>query len=245
MNNTKQCKQCNVEFGRPYGYSAKQWEIRQFCSKSCKHLFNSLHLKPKQRRTKEYYKKFLVDATCTKCGIVRKVDKFRLAKNKTGLCHSCNGKTKRTHGMTGTRPHDIWAGMKIRCNNKNNNGYKWYGALGITYSPKWETFEGFWEDMKSTYADNLTLDRIDPKGNYCKENCRWVTMQIQGDNTKNSIYYTYKGEKLTIRQLSNKYNIPEPFLRGRMEHGWDVKEAIETPKLANQFAEYSKRKTVV
>ena len=36
--------------------------------------------------------------------------------------------------------------------------------------------------MKDGYADNLTLDRIDSNGNYCKDNCRWATPTEQQHN---------------------------------------------------------------
>ena len=93
--------------------------------------------------------------------------------------------------------------MKKRCCNKNTRQYHDYGGRGVTYDPKWETFEGFWEDMNVGYPDLLSLDRINPDGNYCIENCRWVTRDIQARNKRtysnnetgfaNIFLYTNKG----------------------------------------------------
>ena len=64
--------------------------------------------------------------------------------------------------------------MKARCNNPNNVSYRYYGGRGITYCDKWETFTGFWEDMKNSWKQDYTIDRIDSNKNYCKENCQWL-----------------------------------------------------------------------
>lgn len=81
------------------------------------------------------------------------------------------------------REYHSWNCMKNRCNNSNLKEYKNYGGRGITYDPKWETFEGFYEDMGER-PENTSLDRIDVNGNYCKENCRWATKEEQQRNQR-------------------------------------------------------------
>lgn len=65
--------------------------------------------------------------------------------------------------------------MKQRCTNPKTTNFEIYGGRGITYAAEWEDFQKFYEDMKEGFQDDLELDRIDVHGNYCKENCRWVT----------------------------------------------------------------------
>lgn len=86
-----------------------------------------------------------------------------------------------THGMSGTRFNLIWARMKQRCNNKDDD---LYGGRGITYDPRWEDFEEFYNDMYEGYQDNLSLDRINGNENYTKENCRWITTSEQARNRR-------------------------------------------------------------
>lgn len=100
------------------------------------------------------------------------------------------GKNNIKHGLRETRQYQIWSGMKSRCHNENSDVYLSYGARGISYDDKWETFGGFWEDMEEGYSDDLTLDRIDPNGDYNKENCRWVDKFLQAINKNTSINNT-------------------------------------------------------
>lgn len=57
--------------------------------------------------------------------------------------------------------YKAWDNMKQRV-KKNKN----YISRNIKYCNQWEIFEGFFNDMYSTYKDGLTLDRIDNNGDY-------------------------------------------------------------------------------
>lgn len=89
------------------------------------------------------------------------------------------------HGGRHTRLYTTWTNMKTRCLNKKTKAFQWYGALGVSICPEWMSFEGFrdWA-LSSGYRDDLTIDRIDPFGNYCPENCRWVPKSEQRANQR-------------------------------------------------------------
>lgn len=86
------------------------------------------------------------------------------------------------------RIYSIWHGMKSRCNYPKNKCYHHYGGRGISVCKEWdESFNTFanWA-LTNGYADNLSIDRIDVNGNYCPENCRWVTNAEQQRNKRKS-----------------------------------------------------------
>jgi len=127
------------------------------------------------------------------CGVEKSYLLNQLTSGKTKSCGCFNTSRITKHGLFNTRQYQCWADMKNRCDNKGHKYYDYYGGRGITYCKKWSTFEGFWEDMHSTYSDNLTINRRDNDGNYCKENCAWDTRAFQGHMRRK-----VKGTKLQI-----------------------------------------------
>jgi len=126
----------------------------------------------------ENRRKFLMQCDC---GSPPKSFLLSSFRNGTTLSCGCYNLEKGTsHGMHKTRQYQCWADMKTRCNNVKHKWYPSYGGRGITVCDKWNTFEGFWEDMQEGYSDNLTLNRRDNDKGYYKENCAWDTANFQG-----------------------------------------------------------------
>lgn len=122
--------------------------------------------------------------------------------------------------------------MRARCNKPNNTGWEKYGAKGIRVCDEWNnSFEPFKEwALQNGYSDNLTLDRIDPHGNYEPENCRWATQRVQQNNRSNNVFLTYKGETKRLLEWSEKTGISRSVLYDRYKRGWDANRIFEQPK---------------
>lgn len=138
-------------------------------------------------------------------------------------------KAHKKHGMAQTRQWRAWANMKARCNYAGNTEYRHYGGRGISYDPRWETFLGFWEDMKLTYSEGLSLERKDVNANYSKANCSWIPRGHQQRNKRNSRLITYKGETLCLSEWAERVGLKVHTLYRRIAIvGWPIEEALTT-----------------
>lgn len=137
------------------------------------------------------------------------------------------------HGLKNTRLYRIWLGMKDRCNNPNTSRYLDYGGRGITVCDEWnDDFKSFYDwSMSHGYSDILTIDRIDNDKGYSPDNCRWVTMLIQANNSRHNHNITYKGETHSLSDWSRILGLSFHLLSNRINrYGWSVENAFETPK---------------
>lgn len=167
------------------------------------------------------------------CGGEKIAKQHTLVTNKIKSCGCLRkreyGKSIQ-HGKSRTRLYHIHNGIKERCLNPNDQHYKDYGGRGIKVCNEWIGKEGFinffvWS-IENGYKENLTIDRIDVNGNYEPSNCRWTTQLEQARNTRNNVRYNINGEMLLIKEISEKYGIPESTLRGRTKRGLTMKQAI-------------------
>lgn len=149
-----------------------------------------------------------------------------------------------------TRLYAIFSGMKQRCYNPKNQRYRWYGAKGITICDEWMAEDGVFRFMEwalnNGYEEHLTIDRINEKGPYSPNNCRWITLNENASRAHPSKPHNCCGEKVRLAReqagLSQEQLAAKVQLQGhaltqkaisRIEAGSRVVPDYEIPLLAN------------
>lgn len=173
------------------------------------------------------------------CGIEKIVLGEALTSGRTISCGCAQkeiaSRFNQTHGKTNTRLYGVWCAMKRRCHNSNVPEYPRYGGRGISICEEWdrsfETFEA-WAMVNgydpSAERGKCTLDRIDNNGNYCPDNCRWVTQRDQMSNVSYNRLITYNGETHTLAEWAREYNIPYARLSQRINrYGYSLEESLK------------------
>lgn len=139
------------------------------------------------------------------CGNECVVLGYNLQSGHIRNCRECGFKAlsekRTTHGKRHEKIYYVWYDMIRRCEKETDKSYKNYGARGISVCEEWHDpckfFE--WAD-KSGYKHGLELDRIDVNGNYCPENCRWITSLENNNNRRNNVFISMNGEEHTISE---------------------------------------------
>jgi hypothetical protein len=106
--------------------------------------------------------------------------------------------------------------MMYRCYNPKNKGYKNYGALGIRVYEPWHDANIFIRDIESLLGKKelgMSLDRINPWGNYEPGNVRWATPKMQANNRRDpkahgaNVSKALKGKKRAPFTLEHREKI--------------------------------------
>lgn len=133
------------------------------------------------------------------------------------------------------RLYSIYNGIKKRCYSKNEPRYKDYGARGIEMCNSWlnptDGFDNFVEwSLSHGYSEDMSIDRINVDGNYEPTNCRWVSMNEQALNKRDTKWVDYKGEHIQLMVLCDRLGITYDTVHDRIyKRGWSVEDAIEKP----------------
>lgn len=182
----------------------------------------------KECKERDKYKKRIYECQCD-CGNITYVTGCNLRNGNTKSCGCLKHKGYTIkHGQSHTRLYYTWRNMKSRCYNKNNKRYKDWGGRGIVVCDEWlDNFQAFYSwSMSNGYKLGLTIDRIDNNKGYSPENCRWVDIKTQCNNTNRNVYLTYNGKTQTMKQWSEELNISYNTIICRHRKGWKDKECL-------------------
>lgn len=172
-----------VSKATPIGYRAR-WHCQCSCGK-----------------TKDVLEQNLLNGHVKSCGcLLSQASQTRMAKYNNSI-------NRENHGETNSRLYRIWAGMKARCYGKTSSSYPQYGLRGIKVCDDWKSsYISFkkWS-LNNGYSDSLTLDRINANGDYCPNNCRWVSMSVQEFNKRTTSRNTSGCVGVSFNSRQNKW----------------------------------------
>lgn len=182
----------------------------------------------------QHQAQWLCECSCSEHNRIKAIGS-NLNRGNTSSCGCLYKETRRTinktHGDSRRkRLYTIWANMKSRCFNKNNDDYETYGGRGITVCEEWkEDYVEFKEwALNNGYNNSLTIDRINVDKNYNPSNCRWVNMVTQENNRTNNHMLDLNGESHTVQEWSRITGINANTLYTRLSRGWSIEKALTT-----------------
>lgn len=119
--------------------------------------------------------------------------------------------------------------MCDRCYNPHNKCYDIYGARGIKVCEEWRnSYDAFrnWA-LAHGYQKGLTIDRIDPNGDYCPENCRFANAKEQANNRRTNLLIKIGENTYTTLEIQEKLGVPADLVRSWWQRGIDVGMRVE------------------
>lgn len=163
----------------------------------------------------------LCDCDCGKAvdviygNLVKKVNPTQ----SCGCWRAERGSLTKRHGMSFTKTHRIWSGMKTRCYNPKAESYPDYGGRGIKVCEGWHFFENFLADMGEC-PHGHSIERLNVNGDYDPDNCKWLPLPEQQNNRRDTIHITLDGETKTLKEWSLIKGVSQMLVHSRRAEGW-------------------------
>lgn len=166
----------------------------------------------------------------------RKMQKRNIETSCGCQLKATQSRKQRTHGMSKHKAFAVWRSMNDRCRLPTHQAWKNYGGRGITVCGEWQhSFQNFWDDMGSTYAEGLTLERKDNSQGYSPDNCIWATPRRQARNTRGNHLVATPWGLVTAAEASERSGIKYTTLLYRLSQGVSGVQLFEPPDCTRKF----------
>lgn len=192
----------------------------------------------KSRNGTEYC---FVDCDCGKRG-----KQTNISVLLSGDTTDCGCEKEKVPNVCKEHLHRVWSDMIQRCENPKRPYYYLYGGRGISVCAEWRNSKNGYDNFKTWALKNgykfepiqrkeqtkrlrnkYTLDRINPNGNYCPENCRWADYKNQSETMRKNLVVEFRGEKNTCKYFIKKYNSTIPYFSYLIRQGMTEVEALD------------------
>jgi len=239
----KECKQCGSLFKATNSVIDKIF----FCSATCREDYFNTELVGKRfgrwsviKRGVNRGRIAMWECRCD-CGIEKTISSTSLHEGTSKSCgclqRELQSNRQKTHGRSKDREYKVWAGMKNRCNNKDDPSYDRYGGRGIKVCKKWKrSFEDFISDIGGI-PKGLSIDRIDVNGDYEPDNVRVVDMVTQQRNRRDNRVVEIMGVSKCIAEWAEIHGIKQSTIHSRIRRGMKPIDAILAPVESGHITE--------
>lgn len=147
----------------------------------------------------------------------QKIEQIRQGYHVLKHGHNRRGKRSLTYG--------VWGSMLARCNNPKDKSYSRYGGRGIKVCKRWYMFENFLADMGERQA-GMSIERIDNSKGYSPDNCKWIPLNEQSKNRRNTHFLTFKGTTRNLTDWAKETGINRETLLSRVKRGLSPEQAL-------------------
>lgn len=139
-------------------------------------------------------KNVLVPIQCS-CGYTTDIPRWTLLNKPPALCKECRKvQLQSSINPIKNKLKDLYTKIKQRIENPTGKNSCY---INVKMSKDWyNDFNIFYEwAIDNNYKEGLSIDRINPEGDYCEDNCRWATPIEQSQNRRKTKNNTtgYKG----------------------------------------------------
>lgn len=129
-----------------------------------------------------------------------------------------------------------WDGMVRRCTNPRHQSWNCYGGRGIAVCDRWlkgddhqSGYECFLADLGRRPEGKFSLERIDVDGDYSPENCCWLPLSEQMNNTRRNRVVVHEGQQFTAAQFATHLGLSPNSVLYRLDKGWTPQQIAERP----------------
>ena len=168
------------------------------------------------------------------CGSETIVRSCNLSSGHTKSCGCFHREATTKHGYGYHKLYEVWRHMVDRCYNKSSNRYYRYGSRGISVCDEWKNDVGLfvrWLEKNGYKKGISNIDRINNNKGYYPGNCRVINKELNAKNKCNSVYVVFKGVKMLLIDLADRFNIKRCTLRARiLKYGMSVEDAVTHKK---------------
>lgn len=248
------CEACGSKYSLNPKYSQAQKNRSRFCSMACAKKHQPSRKKPIESALKGQFRFGRLTFICEgdpiegsgypartarfqcDCGQVRDVQP---AKVRDGTVRSCGclaaeiaRKNFTKHGLYQSREYRSWNAMMQRCYNPKSSSFPAYGGRGISVHADWHGPDGVLKfcEFMGPRPEGMSLDRIEPNGNYEPGNVRWASKEIQNNNKRKTAYITVNGVTLSQAQWARRVGLSRNAVAERINRGWPPEIAATLPK---------------